>query len=228
MGKLVVSTTERSVRRFLASSHVGVRRRFDAHMGKELSELILQLAQVGTALEGYEKKVKADPRSLQVLEFLFVAHYCLVTSSHLLISGLLVPAGNQMRLFGESMATALLCSSPNLPDFETYRNDPRRYPVQKAPDKLLQRRVVQALGLHRPTFTAFRKMLRSYNKFSHPTIVAEAAVVRFDGPARLSLTATFDEVKIPAYRKELQRRRRASALLASATTGIAERLSDDH
>lgn len=221
---LIKGVTRHGIERYLRASHVGVRRRWLAKFRPEIEALVGALCDTGRALRIFEQRAESTQRSLRVLEFLYLAYHGLATSSHLLISGLLVPAGNQMRFFAEALAMALLCSEPAERVLEDYDANPKRYSIQAAPDRLTRKKTIERLSLD-PSASQLSRVAKFYSKFSHASVVAEAAIaVGSAGPA-LDLAVEFREKLIPVYRNELSRRLSAAQALHEAATELARRLS---
>ena len=102
--------TLEAIRRALISDDGDVRGRFQKEFPTEIEALAHELYQTCGLLRQFTKSVSEDLRAAWVEQFLFAAFNCVLTSAHLLLSGLLIPSGNLMRQFCEACATALLAS----------------------------------------------------------------------------------------------------------------------
>jgi hypothetical protein len=119
---------------------------------------------------------------------------------------------------------ALLCSEPAERVLEDYDANPRCYRIQKAPDRLTRKKTIERLNLDLGA-SQLSRVAKFYGKFSHASVVAEAAIaVGSAGPA-LDLAVEFREKLIPVYRNELRRRLSAAQALHEAAAELARRLS---
>lgn len=94
----------------LLSANEEAREPFVERFGAQVAEFAERAC---AAYEGFvqlDNEVLESERSAWARAFLYSGFNSLVTSFHLLASGLMLPAGNLMRSFSESMAMGLLCS----------------------------------------------------------------------------------------------------------------------
>jgi hypothetical protein len=77
-----------------------VRSLFEKHLGPEVNEALLGIASGYRGYRELEDKVVLDERAAYLEAHAFTALNSLITSTHLLVSGMIAPSGNMMRQNG--------------------------------------------------------------------------------------------------------------------------------
>lgn len=144
-----------------------------------------------------------DRRYIWVQLFLHAALNNLLVSTHFLISCYLVPAGNLMRHFGESVAMAVLCAHQQAGIFEEFLHQGQKYPVQKALDQLRRRRIREMLKLNSEAVERLDSITKWYDSYSHSSRLAVQSLVVLGKETGIIVGSQFDEGKEDAYTKEM-------------------------
>jgi hypothetical protein len=197
---------------------------FEQHLGPEVNAALLGITSGYRAYRELEEKVVLDVRAAYVEAYAFTALNSLITSTHLLVSGTMVPSGNLMRQYGEAIAMALLCSEPKLKVYEKLKADPKKYPVHKCIDLLGTKKVQDTLGLNPKELANFQRLSKFFGNYSHASQLGVGSQFIFSKPGWLGLGGAFALAKIEQYRRELSWRRTAGELLRGVAAFCAERL----
>jgi hypothetical protein len=206
------------------ASHEDVRGEFTTHLGTEVNRAIDGLTAAYGSYRGLEERVELTIRAAYVEAYLYTSLNSLLTSTHLLISGMAVPSGNLMRQYAEALSMGLLCCEPKLQVFEALQAAPKTYPVHKSIDRLANPKVLATLGLVPALGKELRGMARFFDKYSHPSQLGIASQLIFSNPGWLSLAGAFDIGKLDQYRTELGWRDAAGRLLERVADFCRERL----
>lgn len=213
-----------AVRATVFDDNAEVRSLFEKHLGPEVSNALLGIASGYRAYRELEDKVVLDVRAAYVEAYAFTALNSLITSTHLLVSGMMVPSGNMMRQYGEAIAMALLCSEPKLNAYEKLKADPKKYPVHKSIDLLATKKVQSTLGVNPKEFARFQRLTKFFSNYSHVSQLGVGSQFIFSKPGWLGLGGAFDLAKIEQYRQELAWRQTAGELLSVVAAFCARRL----
>ena len=154
-----------------------------------------------------------DKQEATVKLFLLNAYNGLLLSTNLLVQGMLVPSGNLMRNFSESVAAALIFSSRQLGYYRTYEADIKAFSVNKAIEYLSRPKTISALDLERSGIDTFKQISKFYDSYSHPTPFSLSPLFNLSRGSRMFIGATFDAKRKIAYEVELKRRIGACGLL---------------
>ena len=184
--------------------HPEVRARFLKEFGPGVQNFVILACKVHTRLEQLPNNVPRTMRAAFTEQYLFQALNSLVTAMDLLVGGHLIPSGGMMRNYGESLATALLLSHPKLDHFARFIANPSRFPVHRSLDQINRNKIQKVLGIGGEEWRDFRKMIAWYDRFSHPSILATATLMKFDEPGSRILGGEYDAEKHFAYNKEFR------------------------
>jgi hypothetical protein len=213
-----------AVRATVFDDNAEVRSLFEKHLGPEVKEALLRIASGYRAYRELEDRVVLDLRAAYVEAYAFTALNSLITSTHLLVSGMIVPSGNMMRQYGEAIAMALLCSEPKLKVYERLKAAPKKYPVHKCIYLLGNKKVQGTLGLNPKELAKFQRLSKFFGNYSHVSQLGLGSQFIFSKPGWLGLGGAFDLAKVEQYRHELSWRRTAGELLSAVAAFCAERL----
>lgn len=202
--------TNEDIRAIILSTNEDTRRQFVQHFSSEIDDFIVNLTRVYHRMQQMVARVPHDSRSAWADEFLFTAFNTLLTSFHLLISGLNAPSGNLMRHYGEAVAMALLLSHRQIATFTLIDKEPEQFPVHKALDVVKRKRNTTLLGIDGPGWKKFDKLMSFYNQYSHPSALAVSSGHSFSSPGFRQIGGDFDKKKLDGYRKEINLRISAS------------------
>lgn len=216
--------TSAEVRELLLNDHASTRTQFVSHFGVELSALSEALTAAFVAYRDLDDQVRGELRVATVLGFVFTALNSVVTSSQLLLSGMLIPAGNLMRQYGEATAMALLCSNPKLDTFDRFDAARKTFPVHDAMHLAARKAALRELDINEDDWARFTEINKFYDRFSHPTQLAVASQFMFSRSGMIVLGGEFDSAKVDQYRIEFARRRSAAEVLTSTTRAILKAL----
>lgn len=194
-----------TMRRIVFHDHADVRAAFSAALPSEIEEAIACLTTAYSAFQDLQRTVLLDERSATAHMFLHTALNSLVSALHLLISGFLAPAGNQMRQFGEALAMAMLCAEPTNGTFESYSSLGERYPFHKAVGRVGNAGIRKKLGITADGWGAFQRITGFYDRFSHASTFSVAGHIVFDKPGSVVLAGEYDPGKRFIYEVELRR-----------------------
>ncbi len=214
------------VRSLVLSDHSHTRQQFIDHFGAELDSLVASLARAFGAYRDVDDQSGLGTRASYVAAFFFTALNCLVTSSQLFLAGMLIPAGNLMRQYGESVAMALLCSAPQLDVLARLERDPKRFPIHTSLDLVNRRAARRALAVDHDGWERFHGITKWYDNFSHPSLLVLQSQIMFSSEGMNSIGGEFDGAKTEQYRIELVRRRSAADLLVNIRGWLISALTD--
>lgn len=164
-------------------------------------------------------------RRQTVMWFLHIAGNSVICSVNLLSSGMLVPAGNLMRQFGEALAIALLCTVPSTGVLDRYLQESDKFPFDEAlalVEKRQNKRALSAaLGLMEAGWKLFRSDMRRYNHHSHAGMIPFGAYLGFDAARPvIFLGPEYDPHKVEFFRQELAHSQAASRMLLNVLVSV--------
>ncbi len=137
-----------------------------------------------------------------VVAFVYSAIALHIDSMKLFLSGHLIAAGNLMRQVLESMAMALLCSSPALGVLDEFIRG--HFSTQKSIPQLIKH--ANKLGLNQEVLKGIRGIQNLYNNYSHLSNLTLISFLSFETKADLYIGCSFDEGKVEGYRVEVASR----------------------
>jgi len=179
---------------------------FIQNFGAEIEQFIRSIFQVYERIAKLDSTVPQTMRSAWARMFLYYAFNNLVTSFHFLVSGFIVPSGNLIRQYGESIAMALLCSHPLINIFDRFNSDPTKFPVHKALSIASQKQNARLLNLNRGGWQGFQEITKWYDYYSHASPISIAHLHPFDKPDQMVIGCEYDPVKVGFYKDEIRRR----------------------
>lgn len=213
------------MRSLLLSGNEGVRAVFIEQFEHGLENFSIQMARAFDELQSMEGQVPHDMRAAWTYNFLYVAFNCLFTAFHLLFSGLLIPAGNQMRQFGEAIAMTLHCSHRKIDVFDRLQRDMEKFPTHDAINIVNRKRNRELLDINEAGCKDFEEITKFYNAFSHSSILAVASTHIFDTGGR-QLGGEYDPAKFATYNKEVSLSISAAMRLRDAIRAAVKNLQD--
>jgi hypothetical protein len=184
----------------LQSDHSDVRARFKLQFPDLHEQLLIAAQDAYTSFRGFSQDLQPDLRAAWVEAFAFAAYNAAMTSSNLLLAGLLIPSGNLMRHYGEATAMALLCAHTDTQVLEQIEKD-RRYNVQRAVAKVKQAKNRRRLRIDAKGWETFERITSWYDQYSHSSVFAVASLHINAGG--MTLITEFDEGKTGSYAGEL-------------------------
>jgi hypothetical protein len=196
--------TKDEVRAIIFSHNQDFRQQFVQHFHSEIDIFITNLTAAYGRLQEMPGRVPYNKRSAWVDQFLFAAFNSLLTSFHLLISGLSIPAGNLMRHYGEALAMALLLSHWQIDTFDVFDRDPSLFRVDAALERVGRKRTRKLLGVDANGWEEFSKIISFYSKYSHASALAGASMHIFSVPGARQIGGEFDSEKLEEYEKEIR------------------------
>ncbi|OQW62900.1 MAG: hypothetical protein BVN28_04920 [Nitrospira sp. ST-bin4] len=199
-----------------------VRSRFQESFADLIRQFLDESDRVCAQLRSFGSVLTADLRAAWVEKFVFSAFNSLFVSCHLLISGLLLPAGNLMRQYAEASAMALLCSHHAIDVLRRFDKDPTKFPVHDAVRLVRNRRNTELLRINAQGWTSFEAISKWYDQYSHVTVLSLTTDTLLQKPGSVILGGKFDDGKCEAYRKELGLRVSAMARLCELVVAVRE------
>ena len=190
----------------LQSDHSDIRARFQREFPDLIDQLVTAAQHTYAAFASFPRDLQPDLRAAWAEAFAFAAYNAAMTSSNLLIAGLLIPSGNLMRHYGEATAMALLCAHTDTQVVEQIEKN-RRYNVHDAVAKVRQAKNLDRLRIDPKGWDAFEQITSRYDQYSHSSVFSVSSLQVEGG---MALITEFDEDKIDSYAGELKLR--ASAL----------------
>jgi hypothetical protein len=207
-------------RKLMISDNRESKKQFEDAFSKEIDNFAEEIYKAYELCALIDKEMGKDGmREAYTVGFLFNAVRNLLDSFCLFISGYAVPAGNLMRHFSESVATAILISNKNLTYFDRLEKELDNFPFHKSVDFVLRKK--SDLNIERRGWDAFKKIDKFYDKYSHATLLSLADILNFNSKM-LSIGAQFDFDKIKIYAKEIKLRISAASFLRNVIEGIFE------
>ncbi len=194
------------------SSLKEVDEKFQAEHEELVSSFLDSFCKAYNAFEEIDES-DIDKQFATVEMYIFNSLNNLLVSFSLLLSGFLVPSGNLMRNFGESIALSLLCSSYNLHYYKTISKTPTQYPYQKVLTYLLKNQNIKELNLVKAGVDKLACITRQYNNYSHASVFSMGSIFNFSKSGKVYLGAFYDHSKSKVYKKELRIRISACALI---------------
>jgi hypothetical protein len=206
--------SEQQMREMIFSGKDDTRRQFAEAFSPEIDKFIGAITLVFDRFVELEGRLPVEERPAWVEMFLYAAFNSLLTSFHLLISGVTVPAGNLMRSWSEAIAMALLCSDERIKAFAALKTNPRRFPVHKALDMVKQEKNALILDINKSGWGSFQRISTFFNDYSHSSVFSLANMTILSQPGSLvPLGSGFDADKVGNYRKEIVLRIRACKVM---------------
>ena len=191
----------------------GARTPFKEEFSGELVELTEAVWSAFQSLRDFTRSVSPDQRAVWVEVLLLYAFNSLLTSSHLLISGLLIPSGNLMRQYGEAAATALLTSHPLIDTLDVLEADPTKVNFRGSINKVKKTRYHELLDVTPEGWKKFSEITKWYDRYSHVSALGVSAQTMLEGSGAVVIGAEFDPSKRDGYQKELTLRISAASTL---------------
>ena len=225
---LIEEMTPEDVRGLAFDDNARVQAEFLSRWQHKIETACTAISGVHIALNAYRRSVETSPRSAAVEAFLHSGLYSLIAALHHLVSGYPIAAGHMLRHFIESVAMALLCADDKSNDLASWRANMSDYPVQKAPGKLLRKRVQSRLkallGFEGQAWRQLLETTKTFDARSHATGLTIAHQNLFDEEERCVVGGEFDTDKVVAYEQDLDRITGAAGLLEQLAHALADAL----
>ena len=134
----------------------------------------------------------------------------------LFISGYSIPSGNLIRQTIESLCTAILCSKESLQYYNLV--DQNKFSPHKAVN--LVKRNASNLRVNKQAISVVKKSYEFYHKFSHSSLLALSHNLSLSKKGTLYIGPSFDEEKLPGYKKEIAHRLSLAEVFSNIIQGI--------
>jgi hypothetical protein len=217
--------SDEELRRGLFGTNAKVRDQFDAHFEQKLQLFLDNSQTVCTSFRTFASSVSKDRRAAWCEFFMYGAFDFAFTSCHLLITGMMIPAGQLMRLYGESCAMALLCSHHAIDVLDRLESNPRGFPIDDAVRLVHRKRNTELLDVDRDGWQTFKQITEWYDRYSHATVFALQTQLMVSSPEIHVLVSEFDEEKLEIYRKEITLRVSAMNRLCDLTAAVTRHVA---
>lgn len=213
--------------RELLGSPTEVMQQFLAHFEADAHEFVKEIATAASVWEQFGAAAKK--REQKQKELTFSSAYFLnavnsaLVSTRLLLSGYIVPVGNQARCAVESLAFGVLLAFPATGTYRDWKNGhDNGYDIEhKALDRLTRNAV--HCGVDRKNVEALKKQTKCYDKYSHPSGVALKSIwvppCQQHPDGAWNVGAVFVEGDLVEYRLEIENRLHLAQLIAHTIAG---------
>jgi hypothetical protein len=211
--------------RELYTSNSVVRARFTWRFHRAVGRLSREFL---AAYRQYQRHFRGphSEREAAVRAYLLNAFNDVILSSNLLLQCSMVPSGNLMRQFIESISAALLFSSKAAGYFERFSEAPNDFQVNCLPLKLAEPETLSLLGLDPKWVENLKRIREFYHLYSHASAFSTSFMARLQPPYRIFIGSFFDNSKIKPYRIELIRRITACRLLGNVVPACKDLLEE--
>jgi hypothetical protein len=211
-------TVRRMIWAEAADDVADVRNRYLQHFRGEVEQFCDAMTSAYAAWRELDGKVRhAEPAYVSAL--IFSAINLNIASMRLLVGGYQVAAGGVHRQVLETLALAILCSSPSL-DIRA-RFIAGKYSTNKAIRDLL--RHASTLRLNETSIKVLERSRDFLHNFSHPSLLSLATLTSFSGEG-IYLGAAFDLGKIESYRKEVKALVSLASVLGNMIAGVRDQM----
>jgi hypothetical protein len=191
------------------------RQRFIEHFGAQICQFETTMTSVYESWEEFDKTFTKDQDSGTIVGILFGVIARLILSMKLLMAGHITLAGTAKRQVIEAIALALLFSKQGLPFL--YQAWEGKFSANKAVNLIIKHQ--KKLNLNKEALEIMKKARNFYDKLSHPTIFSMGDTINLDGTG-IYLGASFDEVKLPFYHKEINLRVGLANIIINVIEGV--------
>lgn len=196
-----------------------IQHRFVERYSDQLEQFLDHMAIAFTEWRNLDAQISKDVPGAHVSAFIYGAFHPHVVAMKLLISGLLVPAGNSQRYVLESLAAALLFSKPALGFLQ--RHIDNQYSPSKAVRDVRKYADDLNLSLNRTSLDMLERQSKLYSKASHPTMFSFASFITHDGEKSVHvLGGCFDPGKEFVYNKEIASRVSLASIFPNIVQGV--------
>jgi hypothetical protein len=177
---------------------------FAQHMADALLRWITLIEEIAPDKRANENISEFSPnknaffksREDYVAAFVYSAIALHIESMQLFLSGHMIAAGNLMRQVLESIAMALLCSSPSLGILDKFIRG--HFSTQKSIPELIKH--ANKLGLNKEAVKGLLRVQKVYHKYSHLSNLTLTSFLSLETKADLYIGCSFDEGKVAGYR----------------------------
>jgi len=195
-----------------------VRAKYLQHFRGEVEQFCDAMISAYAAWRELDSKVR-DAEPAYVSALVFSAINLNIVSMRLLIGGYQVAAGSVHRQVLETIALAILCSSPSLGIRARFIAG--KYSTNKAVRDLL--RHASALKLNEASVKVLERSRDFFHDFSHPSVLSLATLTSFSGQG-IYLGAAFDPGKLELYRKEVKALVSLASVLGNMIAGVGNQM----
>ncbi len=200
------------------------RSKFKTSFGNEINQFIDNIYVTYKAYKVIDKECKGDVRKTWVAAYLYNAIHVLISAFNIFISGYIIPSGNLMRQFHESVAMSMLLSNTKLKYFDDYIREPRDFKVYQVftfIDKHLS-----SFEINTKSWNNFLKVKDFYHNLSHPSALAVSSLAVLESKKNLVVLGSYyDAGKLREYKIEIDRMVNAADILKNIIEGITDQLN---
>lgn len=200
------------------------RSKFKTSFGNEINQFIDNIHVAYKAYKVIDKKCKGDVRKTWVTAYLYNAIQVLISAFNIFISGYIVPSGNLMRHFHESVAMSMLLSNTKLKYFDDFIREPRDFKVYQVFTFIAKD--LSLFQINTKSWNNFLKIKDFYHNFSHPSVLAVSSLALFESKKNfVVLGSHYDTGKLKGYKMEIDRMVNAAGVLKNIIEGISDQLN---
>ena len=194
-----------------------IRHQFVQRYSKKLEDFASHMETSFSLWQELDSNLSKDIPGAHLSALVYGALHTHLVAMKLFITGLFVPAGNSQRYVLESIATALLASSPKLDVLARYIDN--KYSTSKSIRDVQKNASLLKLNSHALKMLSVHSKL--YDLTSHPTIFSAASLITLNQEKfRTVLGGHFDEGKAFAYDKEISSRTSLASIFPNIIFGI--------
>jgi hypothetical protein len=206
-------------RKMILSETVETKAHFKEKFSQDIETFICAISYGYSNFNEFERGSDKDARHAYISDFIFFAIKTLTESFTIYLSGFPTAAGHLMRQFYESIAMAMLLSMSN-DAFQEYNRNPAGFPVRDALKRVLPYvKRTKSSTVNKESWATVVKAAQFYNKYSHAGLLARSPAFLF-GRKGVVIGGYFDDHRIEAYRKEIQRYITGAELVINIIEGL--------
>ena len=165
--------TKEVIKNLMFDDHKEIRERFKEKFANEINEFIDKLDKSIAYLQLFEASgsIREDDNYIWTGIFLKKSVDDLISSFHLLISGLIIPSGNLARQFYESLAMGLQCSCKSDNTLEEFLDRNKKFITTKMMNKFCEKKAEDLITnqdiIDDQITSTIMSLYKEYHKYSH-------------------------------------------------------------
>jgi len=217
-----VSVTKSLIKNAVLCGNQTPRREFKKRFTSEIDIFITDIYEAYNLFDTIP--IEIDKRPAYVKGYFYKATQDLISAFNIFISGYIVPPGNLMRQFFESVAMAILLSCPTLKYFEKFCKDYKTFPINKVFSYIDNN--IDHFEINPEAWKSLVKIKDCYHAFSHSTLFAmSTGAVIGSAESMVILGSYFDSGKMKHYTLEIKRMISAAQSLKNIIIGVKKQLN---
>lgn len=204
--------------KIICSGNMETIQQFEEHFTDDLDVFAETFCRAFKQFQEMNSKINMDERTATISYYLFNGMRNLICSFQLLFLGYLIPSGNMMRQFMESIDVAILFKVSES-EFEKFQRKGAYYRVGYAADKVSKH--LNSTKIYPAAWKLWLEQEKHYNLTSHPSAFALSEILDFNTGNKV-LGSHLDIEKMEGYRNEITNIISAAQNLENLIAGILE------